>query len=252
MEAQPPPDVPSAAPDNELRVTFPSVTGTDSSEDVVVAFTVFVPEDAAGGAPVLDPDSGAPAQIRDDGSVSGTFHPLDPRDSDQPFTYDANDANIDDHVLTARSIAVQKTANPLSVDGVVEPGGSIEYKLRVQVSDYFSMDPVRLVDTLGDGLNLDESVPQTFSVSEHDQVTTGSFTPGSDLLIDTSEHTCGDGTTGLTFDLSQALAAPSPGGGLCRRPAGRRPGRRDVRADRRGHHVPRDRARQTPLPTARW
>jgi uncharacterized repeat protein (TIGR01451 family)/fimbrial isopeptide formation D2 family protein len=204
--AEPPLGVPSNPPENELSVEFASVTGSASTEDIVVAFEAFVPEVDANGVPVLDPVSGAPVPVRNDGAVSGVFDPLDDRDETAPFSIDPDDTSIDDHVLTARSIAVQKTGASLDPDGVVEPGSRVEYRLRVQVSDFFTFDDVVLTDILGDGLEVDP-MSARFQVLEHDVPWFGVFAEGVSLVVDDSEHTCGDGSTGLGFELSEALEA---------------------------------------------
>lgn len=214
VTAQPPTGTASAAPDNELSVSFASVTGTAGGEDVVVKFSVFVPQLGADGVPVIDPSAGSPTALRDDGSATGDFVPKDPRDPPSSFTINPNDPTVDDHILTARSIAVQKTAEPLTDDGSLKPGDRIEYTLRLQVSDYFTMQQVSLPDVLGDGLEIDPT-SAAFVVNEHNQLTRGPFAVGSSLLLDSSQQTCGDGSTTATFDLSAALlAAGAPDGAL--------------------------------------
>ncbi|QIK63340.1 DUF11 domain-containing protein [Leucobacter viscericola] len=201
VQAEPDVGVPSNAPDNTVRVRFPSVTGTSSEEDAVVEIQVFVPELDADGNPVIDPGTGAPVSIRDDGAVAGVIRPADPRDPIQPFQVDPEDTSIDDHVLTARAAAVQKTAKPLAADGDINPGDAVQYKLRTQISDFATFDTFVLDDLLGDGLEFQPN-SATFTVVEHGVTTTGALTA---IDVDTSDHTCGGGTTSLAMDIRQAL-----------------------------------------------
>jgi uncharacterized repeat protein (TIGR01451 family)/fimbrial isopeptide formation D2 family protein len=212
VDVEPPEGVPSNPPDNELSVSFASITGTAGAEDVVVAFEFFVPELDADGAPVLDPATGAPVPVRNDGAVGGTFDPIDDRDPPEDFTIDPEDASLDDHILTARSIAVQKTGANLDPDGDLEPGDRVEYRLRFQISDFFTFDDVVLTDILGDGLEVDPATAR-FGLIEHNVPTIGTFTQGVDLIVDESQHACGDGSTTLDFLLSDALADGTLEGG---------------------------------------
>ena len=100
------------------------------AEDVVVELHgCSCPDVDADGAPVIDPATGVhrsrcattgPRPARSSRSTPATGRPVHDRSRD--------DVTVDDHVLTARSLAVQKTADPLSPSGSPEPGGQVEYR----------------------------------------------------------------------------------------------------------------------------
>ena len=54
----PPLAIPGNSPNNELLVTFPSVTGTSAANDATFTFRYYIPLNDANSAPVIDASSG--------------------------------------------------------------------------------------------------------------------------------------------------------------------------------------------------
>ncbi len=206
----PPVGVPSLAPNNEVERTWAGpIIGTSSGGDAIVTVQFFVPDIDASGALVLSPITGNDVTTRNDGHVSGTVTPKDPRDPTTSFTLDPNTLAApypDDAQVVAKSIAVQKTVTIATDNGApgATPGDVLRYTLRGQVSDYFTFAGITLDDVMGDG--------QTFlDGSSTMRVTEAGSSSTVDLSFDTSvddsrRATCGDGTTHLLFDVSNAYA----------------------------------------------
>jgi len=87
----------------------------------------------------------------------------------------------------------------------------IEYTVDFQVSDYFTFGNIVVTDTVGDGLRLTGT--PTLTVTDRDGTVAGNFTSGTNLTVDASRFPaayggtgiCGNGTTVLTFNVSQAM-----------------------------------------------
>jgi fimbrial isopeptide formation D2 family protein/uncharacterized repeat protein (TIGR01451 family) len=106
----------------------------------------YVPEFLRDGVtPVLDPVTGAFRVLENNARLDATWQPVDGRDPLQVFAIDPVGP---EDVITAKSIAVQKS---VAVVDALKAGGTLEWKLDGQVSNYFDMDDLVLTDTLGDG-----------------------------------------------------------------------------------------------------
>ena len=205
------------SPNNDLVRTFASVAGTSATTDAFVEFEYFIPQlkaPAAPVVPVISPTSGDDVTALNDGRSGGTFPGNEAGDA-VTFTINPDTVGLDNHLLNPKSIAIQKTF-ALTTDAVapgLTPGDTLTYTLQTQVSDFFTFGSVHLPDVLGDGQLFDAS-SATFSVTEHGVTTTGSFTTGQNMAVNTAAHTCGNGTTAIDFDLSKALTDAAPGGAL--------------------------------------
>ncbi len=114
----------------------------------------------------------------------------------------------DDHEVTAKSIATQKSVAVQTDTGSSgpTPGDTLQYAIAIQVSDYFTFGDLDLTDVLGDGQTFDPGFTPTLSVTEAGSTSSGTFA-APEFSIDTSQRsTCGDGATRITFDLSTAIA----------------------------------------------
>ncbi|MCZ7630193.1 MAG: hypothetical protein M5U19_14610 [Microthrixaceae bacterium] len=142
-----------------VTVTYPSAT-TAASFDV--AF--WVPEHDSQADPVLDPLTGAPATIPNDASAIGDWDPLDPRD---PAGTDNAVADPSGHLdtVTARSVATQKSVVVSTDTGATgpSPGDTLTWTIETQVSDYFDLSDLTLVDVASDGQSLDGSFAPTIA-----------------------------------------------------------------------------------------
>lgn len=171
---------------NEVTKALGNITG---NKDVVIRY--YIPDTKGGGGDVLDATSGAASSSQFQVSGSGNWVPLDTRDTSGVQNYDPEGVEYE-HAI--KSLAVQKT-----VTGTNKPGGSLNYTLDFQVSDYFQFKDVVITDVIDDGHTL--GVP-TFKITNQggaEQVISlaGYYT---DVVI------AGDNIE-RTYNISQALAA---------------------------------------------
>jgi fimbrial isopeptide formation D2 family protein/uncharacterized repeat protein (TIGR01451 family) len=252
---QPTSDSPhNSAPDNLLEITCDTLTGTSGDQDLVVTFDFYVPEYYENGRNsddwILDPANGGCKDVENDVSASGTWDPIDGRD---PIVVEVEteDPNRPDDVFEACALVIQKRVN----DGAFTKAGiELEYAYDIQVSDYFTLggnDPNALTiteDVLSDGqlLLFDEyggTGEAEMSWTDRAGSTVTTLEDGVEMDVDTSKNPhyadppgsstddkCGDGTTTMTMDMTQALinaASAHPNGviiGACVDPFTANPG----------------------------
>ena len=209
----------TATPGGVLTRRFTNVVGSAAPVDAAVTPSWYVPLLDAAAVAVLDVTSGDDRVLRNDGIASGTADPVDPRDSNLPFSMDADVATgqfPDDHEVVAKSIATQKSVTVQTDFGGSgpTPGDTLEYTIAVQVSDFFTFGDLDVSDVLGDGQTLDPGFTPTLSVTEAGTTSAGGFA-GPEYTLDTTQRsTCGDGASRLNFDLSAAIARLSGSSGV--------------------------------------
>ncbi|WP_131857226.1 DUF11 domain-containing protein [Bosea sp. BK604] len=142
------------------------VTGTASAADVTMTIDFHVgqfmsPDSPA--EPVLDPVTGAPRVLPNNVSGSADWTPVDSRDDPVSFVEDPAGP---ENVIVAKALATQKTAANLSGNQTAVPGDVIEWTIRTQVSDYFSLDDLDLSDFLSDGQTFDAGFTPTIFLRE--------------------------------------------------------------------------------------
>ncbi len=158
---------PSAStPGGTLTRRFASVTGTAGAQDASLIFSYFVSRLNASAGSVIDPTTGDDATSVNDASSQGNWTPIDTRDG--PTTV-VSDVTANDHTLTPKSIAIQKSVTVAIDTGGAgpTPGDTLEYTLAIQVSDFFAMQNLVLTDVLSDGLRRDPGFQPTLAVTEH-------------------------------------------------------------------------------------
>lgn len=141
----------TSTPGGTLTRRLNTVTGTAGGQDAELTFTFYVPQFDDRGNLILDPATGDDVAILNNASGTADWTPLDPRDAPTTVMVDPMGP---EHVLTAKSIAIQKT-NAIVVDvgaAGTSPGDTLEYTLRFQISDYFAFGSLLATDILGDGL----------------------------------------------------------------------------------------------------
>ncbi|MBP3959943.1 isopeptide-forming domain-containing fimbrial protein [Gemmata sp. G18] len=184
----------TTAPGGTLTRRFASVTGTAATVDAQMTFSYYVPRIDAPLSPIIDPSTGDDTTAVDDASASATWAPIDPRD---PTTTVTSDITANDHTLTLKSIATQKTLSVVVDTGApgLSPGDTVEYTINFQVSDYFAFQNIVLTDLFSDG-QLFTGTPTLFVIDGHGAGgnTSGAFgaanftltpnvTGGSDRLV---------------------------------------------------------------------
>lgn len=188
----------TTAPGGVLTRSFSSVTGGPGAADASFTFSYYAPIDDAGGAPVLDPTTGAPAPAVDDARATASWTPTDPRD---PVSTVTSDATANDHTLTIRSVATQKAATVVTDTGTPgpSPGDTLEYVIDVQISDYFAFTNLVVSDTFSAG----QSVTGTPTLEMTDGHTGGT----AEAAFDAANFTLNPLTRQLEFRVSDELAA---------------------------------------------
>jgi len=195
-------------PGGVLTREWSNATGTASTEDLFTEFEFHVPLLDEVGAVVLDPVTGDDRPVVNDGSLSLSYTPIDLRDLADTVVFDPNENGVDDHLLTEKSIAIQKgvdISNDVGASGFT-PGDTLSYTLNGQISDFYTFDNVVIEDVLGDGQTFIPS-SVTFTATSQGETTSDAMA-ASDIVVDASERdVCGDGTSTLTFSLSDAIVA---------------------------------------------
>jgi fimbrial isopeptide formation D2 family protein/uncharacterized repeat protein (TIGR01451 family) len=157
----------------------------------------YVPEFLRDGVtPVLDPVTGAFRVLENNARLDATWDPTDGRDPIQVFAL--NPVGPED-VITAKSIAVQKSVDVLTT---LKPGENLEWTLDGQVSNYFNMDDLILIDKLSDGHVFDASKPVTIKMFE------GGAPIFSGTIASANIHVVRDAASGIstiTFDVSKEM-----------------------------------------------
>ncbi len=222
-EDRPTVGVATLAPNNDLIVHFPSVTGGPGGNDASVVFEYFVPEFDASGNRVISHTTGDDAPTVNDSRATGSWTPVDPSDSVVAINIVDQTPADDNHTLTNKSIAIQKSHTILTDVGAAgpSPGDTVEYTLNFQISDYFTFGDLVIEDIVSDGQRLQETSPGVFpgpftlSVTDRTGPIAGNFSPSlsagaTNLFIDLSEiggdtNPATDGTTRLVFDVSRAM-----------------------------------------------
>jgi fimbrial isopeptide formation D2 family protein/uncharacterized repeat protein (TIGR01451 family) len=157
----------------------------------------YVPEFLRDGVtPVLDPVTGGFRTLENNARLDATWDPTDDRDPIQVFAL--NPVGPED-VITAKSIAVQKSVSPVTT---LKAGENLQWTLDGQVSNYFNMDDLVLIDKLGDGQVFDATKPVTITMEE------GGSPLFTGTIASTNIHVVRDPATGIstiTFDISQEM-----------------------------------------------
>jgi large repetitive protein len=179
------PTTPANAPNNELVVRFPTLTGTAATEDATVVFTYFVPFRNANSTQIIDPNSGNDATALNNARFEGDWNPIDTRDVGGTNNAVANPVGPE-HELTPKSIAVQKSVAIVNdVGGAGYSGGdTVEYTINFQISDYFAFEDLAINDILSDGQRFDASFIPTLRVTEHGSTSTGNINAANFVITD--------------------------------------------------------------------
>ncbi len=112
-----------------------------------MTFEYFIPLNDAAASPVIDAISGDDVLSRNNASAVGQWQPLDGRD---PLTPVVVDPAGYEHILTDKSIAIQKGVANVT-DSVNSPKDILRYTLNFQVSDFFAFEDISITDVISDG-----------------------------------------------------------------------------------------------------
>ena len=170
----------------------------------------YVTEFLSTGEPVLNQTTGAFRPLENNARLDADWTPIDGRD---PQTHILIDPVGPENVVTAKSVAVQKSVslvdpanaailNPdADHNGVPDwqPGGTLLYTLDGQVSNYFEMKNLVMKDTLGDGQTFKPGYTPQVVISEAGHVIYSGAVVYTVLPKDAAGHTY------ITFDIAQTL-----------------------------------------------
>ena len=179
-------------------------TGSTSASDVQIVFEYYILDIDALSNTILDPTSGDDVVLQNIATAQWDRIPLDGRDS-ATTVYGTGAFDF-----TAKSIATQKSVSNIT-DASYSPGDTVEYIINVQISDYFTFSGVTVTDLISDGQRFDATFTPTFTLNERNQsFTSFSLISWSSYFVDHSQigndtNTGTDGSTTITFDLSEAL-----------------------------------------------
>jgi fimbrial isopeptide formation D2 family protein/uncharacterized repeat protein (TIGR01451 family) len=197
-------------PDNDLRALFLTITG-GAGPDATVVFEYFVPQFDADFSPVIDPISGDDVISENEARAIGDWTPIDTRDPGGAANAVADPVGPE-HVLTDKSIAIQKSVAIFDDTGDIgpTPGDGLEYTLEFQISDFFAFQQLVITDVISDGQHIVGAFTPTLEVSEHGVTSSGPLDPANFTVID---HWTGapvpvaplDGTTELIVRISDEL-----------------------------------------------
>ncbi|MEO1365803.1 MAG: hypothetical protein AAFX50_01415, partial [Acidobacteriota bacterium] len=217
----PPVGVAAAAPSNRVEVDFPAVLGGAGDNDAEALIAFFAPRLDAAGEPVLDPATGAPRTVDSAPRAVGTWRPLDPRDPATPDNVVITGVDAV-HSLTLRSVAIQKSHADLDGEPLAA-GDTLRYALDIQVSDYFALDALDLVDVFSDGQRFTAD-SMALDFTRQGDAAAGAVSPSRyDVHVATAPAPAPHaGSTTVTLDLTAALAdlgLAGPAVGGCVTPA---------------------------------
>ena len=143
--------------DSALDINFDNpVIGTAADNDIVITYEAYVPDQDANGVDILSHITGNDRAISIEKNVDGGDG-VYTRASGSYAATNVSAVDSDVEVLTAKSIAIQKTVTNTSGSSY-NTGDIVKYTLEFQISDYFSFNNVNLTDYIADGLQLDLSI----------------------------------------------------------------------------------------------
>ncbi|PKO21473.1 MAG: hypothetical protein CVU38_14565 [Chloroflexi bacterium HGW-Chloroflexi-1] len=214
----------TSTPGGTLTCTFASVTGGAGDTDATVTFEYYIPLRDANSASVINPVSGDDVTSCNDASALGDWDPLDPRDSGATDNASADPAGCE-HILTDKSIAIQKTSD-VGEGGYIVPHQVVTYTHDFQVSDFFAFKSVVVTDTISDGQHVDSSFTPTLQVNGNTYTLAGTgfasanydvicnYTGGPGPECKGDDPAVNNGATTLTFRVSDEIITRGQDGRL--------------------------------------
>jgi uncharacterized repeat protein (TIGR01451 family)/fimbrial isopeptide formation D2 family protein len=202
-----------------LQMTYGSILGTASAADVVVTYEFYITKSVGtSNTPVLDPEACGNTTSTNKASASGQWVPLDPRDAGNPMTVSSSAKYVlaDKHIAIQKSVTVkvQKKTTLVDKNDLPIPGDYLEYKMRFQISDFFTFGQIEIEDHLSDGqdfIQTSPALPASFRVTDQFGTVTGKFVDSganADLAFEkTADLDCQGvpGGTRILFKVSQAM-----------------------------------------------
>lgn len=197
-----------------LHMAYGTVIGTGAAADIKVTYEFYIQRFIEGTkTPVLDPEICDNAISINNAEATGFWTPLDPRDVAMATQVSASAK----YTLNDKRIAIQKGVKVKIVNkkGLADkgslpiPGDYLEYRLKFQVSDFFTFGKIEIDDVISDGQLFVETAPAkpaSLRVTDRFGTTQGDFT-NKNLAVSESKEDCKGvkGGTRLLFNVSQAM-----------------------------------------------
>ncbi|MBK9709523.1 MAG: hypothetical protein IPO77_21800 [Acidobacteria bacterium] len=180
-------------PNNLLKISVPA-------SGVPITVNFYVPENDSSGSPIIDPLSGAPSTTDNQATATGTWLPIDPRDriSGGPVMVSGN------RVVTITNRSLELTKSVINPTPPTSPGDELTYTLLFQVSDYFTVRDLVIVDVMSDGQDFLSSFTPVLNVTDRAGNVTGGISAAYYTVVNDAPSV---GKTRITFDVSQAMIA---------------------------------------------
>ena len=197
--SSPPTGAPNNAPNNDLTVRIPTVTGGSGNTGFTLTFGYYVNQFNASAAAVISPTTADDTNTLNSAVAIGDWNPIDPRDAGAINNAVARETLVGpDDILQNKAIAVQKSVAIVTDTGATgaTPGDVLEYTLEFQVSDYFAFNNLFLNDLLSDGQRIDDSFTPRMFIQEHGD--TSALTAFAGANFEIADHFTGVTDTGAT------------------------------------------------------
>ncbi len=203
--SSPPTGTPNNAPNNNLTVRIPTVTGGSGNTGFTLTFGFYVNQFNASNAAVINAATADDTLTLNEAFAVGDWTPIDTRDAGGTDNVVAHEnIALHDDELENQAIAVQKSVAIVTDNGApgATPGDVLEYVLEFQVSDYFAFQDIVLNDLLSDGQRIDDTFTPRLFVQEHGDTS-------ALAVFDTANFTIADNFTGTTDAGAAAGSGPS-------------------------------------------
>lgn len=228
----------TTAPGGKLELNFASAAGSNSAEDVKAPFNFYIPRLDAGGAPVINPNSGDDVLSENSAWMTADWVPSDKRDAKESLVSESvcvpGGVCKPLHTLQDKALAIQKSVKNIT-DDTNSPGDVLEYSLPFQVSDYFAFDNLIVTDLISDGQRVLPSFKPSLQIlgngyeltsapfDSANYVISCNYSGGPGPECTASNPAADNGSTELSFKVSQEIITRGQNGrmiGGCVNPAG--------------------------------
>lgn len=206
----------AASADRLLQINFGDITGVENAADAPlngtseyqITYTVYFSDVQSDTSTLLPGTGGDVNDVLNEASVTGTYNAVTVSDGiDVGVDLDNLNGNdndtLSDNQIQIASLVTYKDVTVVSGDDPF-PGETLEWRIEVNISDYYSADNIVLNDVFGDGQTYDSTFAPTLEVFENG--TTNSYTfAGANFTVGDEDALSDVGDTELIFRVSDQL-----------------------------------------------